>query len=397
MKTAYKNLLKFGLIFLIFLLLLTPLCRQKSVCAETPPKTSEEQSIEDSYLSQLDKLQLADLEAYFQSLFNSNEPLKSRLIAFIKGGDFDYASFGNKLLETLLKKLTDLFPSFACIVAISLTTGIIASIKSEANGKTATNMIFLIAYAASLVPLIGVLSTCFQATIYCIQEMKTQMDLIFPIMLTLTSASGASLTASLCQPAVGFFSTTIVSIIRSIVLPLTVAVIVFSMAGHISKDLKINKFTAFFTSLNKWIIGICVSVFGLFLTLQGITTSAYDGVVRRAAKYALGAGIPIVGGFLSGGFDLTIAGSILIKNSLGNMGIFLMGSVLFEPFVLLIGVTLLLRLSAAITQPFGDTRISDFLGETANYLQYCTASLLLTAFLYFLTVMVMIFASEALF
>ena len=165
----------------------------------------------------------------------------------------------------------------------------------------------------------------------------------------------------------------------------------------LSKELKINKFTAFFKSINKWIIGICISVFGLFFTLQGITAATYDGVARRAAKYAIGNGIPIVGGFLSGGFDLAIAGSILIKNSLGSMSIFLMLSVLFEPIVLLLSVTLFLRFTAAVTQPFGDSRISDFLGETADNLHYCTAGLLLTAFLYFLSIMLLVSASEVLF
>ena len=72
-------------------------------------------------------------------------------------------------------------------------------------------------------------------------------------------------------------------------------------------------------------------------------------------------------------------------------------SVLFEPIALLIAVNLLLRLVSAITQSFGEGRISDFLGETAENLHYCTAGLLFVAFLYFLSIVVMIFSTEALF
>ena len=144
-------------------------------------------------------------------------------------------------------------------------------------------------------------------------------------------------------------------------------------------------------------IGISVSVFGLFFSLQGLTSATYDGVVRRAAKYAIGNGIPIIGGFLSGGFDLAVASSVLIKNSLGSMGVFLMVFVLFEPLILLISVNLLLRLTSAVTQPFGDSRISDFLGETADNLQYCMAGLLFTAFLYFIIIIIMVGVSEGLF
>ena len=188
-----------------------------------------------------------------------------------------------------------------------------------------------------------------------------------------------------------------VAVIQKVVFPITVTIILFSLAAHLTKELKIGKFTAFFKSINKWIIGICVSVFGIFFTLQGITAATHDGIVRRATKYALGNGIPIIGGFLSGGFDLAVAGSVLIKNSLGTMGIFLMITVLFEPIVLLASINLLLRLTAAITQPFGDSRLSDFLGETADNLHYCTAGLLMTAFLYFLSIMLMVYSTEALF
>ena len=107
--------------------------------------------------------------------------------------------------------------------------------------------------------------------------------------------------------------------------------------------------------------------------------------------------MPSVGGFLSGGFDLAVAGSVLIKNSLGSLSIFLMISVLFEPLILLISVNLLLRWTAAITQPFGESRISDFLGETADNLNYCSAGLLFVAFMYFLSVVILVTATEALF
>jgi stage III sporulation protein AE len=216
-------------------------------------------------------------------------------------------------------------------------------------------------------------------------------------MLTLIATSGGSLTVALCKPAVAFFTTTIVSVIFSVVFPLTVAIIAFSMASNLTKELKINKFTAFFKSINKWVIGLSISVFGIFITLQGLTAATHDGIVRRAAKYAIGSGVPIVGGFLSGGFDLAVAGTVLIKNSLGNLSVFLMVSVLFEPMVLLIATNVLLRFTAAITQPYGESRISDFLGETADNLHYCSAGILFTAFMYFLSVVILVTATEALF
>lgn len=346
----------------------------------------------------LKTLDLEALQEYVNSLNQfSDTNVAERLLAYIGGESLNYESIGKEIKGILFERVMEILPSFACIAAITLLSGLISTMKSGSNARTSAEMIFLITYAAALIPLIAVLSECFQTARESILSMQTQMQIVFPLMLTLMAASGGTLSAAVCRPAVGFFATNIVSVISSVVYPITIMIIVFSMAGNLTKELKISRFTTFFKSINKWIIGICISVFGIFFTLQGITSATYDGVVRRAAKYAIGNGIPIVGGFLSGGFDLAVAGSVLIKNSLGSMSIFLMIAVVFEPVVLLVSVNMLLRLTSAITQPFGDGRISDFLGETADNLNYCTAGLLITAFLYFLSIMLMVCASEVLF
>ncbi len=368
------------------------------VSAEEPNHSvSTAEELEDTVIEQLGKLDLKGLEEYIQSLNDlSNVSITDRFLQYIRGGEFNFENFGKEIKAILFSKITQLLPAFACITAVTLLSGLISTLKSG-GGQASTEMIFLITYVAALIPLIGILTEVIQTSQESLRSMKKQMEIVYPLMLTTMAASGGSVSAAVCRPAVAFFSSSIVSVIEKVVFPLTIAVIVFSMAGKLTNQLKIEKFTAFFKSINKWIIGICVSVFGIFFTLQGITAATYDGVVRRAAKYAVSNGIPIVGGFLSGGFDLAVAGGILIKNSLGSMSIFLMLYVLFEPIALLVAVNVLLRLIAAVTQPFGESRISNFLGETAENLHYCTAGLLFTAFLYFLSIMVIIFSTEALF
>ena len=400
-KKTRKRLCFFVLLFISLCIFTSSTFSVISVRAEDAKDgldSSAEEVLGENIREQLDNLDLEALQEYVSSLDGlSNTDVKDRLMEYVQGVGIDYENFIQDLLKIFFADVGKLLPAFACIAAISLLSGLIAMMKSTTAGKTSSEMVFLIAYAASLIPLIAVLTECFSASIQSISEMSKQMQIVFPLMLTLLSASGGAVTAAVCQPAVVFFATTIVSVVQSVVFPLAILIVAFSMASNLTKELKINKFTQFFKSINKWVIGVCISVFGLFFTLQGITSASYDGVVRRAAKYAIGNGVPIVGGFLSGGFDLAVAGSVLIKNSLGSMSIFLLLFILFEPIVLLVSTNLLLRLTAALTQPFGDSRISDFLGETADNLHFCTAGVLFVAFLYFLSIVVMICCTEALF
>ena len=380
----------------IFLFLFSSVTSIHIVSANT--KEEPQNMLNETVKEQIEALDLEELEAYIDSLgYFSNKSLSERLAEYIKSGTINYEGIWEQIRIVLFAKIAEILPAFACIAAIVLLSGLLSTMKITNGINASAEMIYLITYVAALIPLLIVLTECFQVSMGCISAMKTQIQLIFPLMLTLMAASGGALTAAVCRPAVGFFAANIVSVIHSLVFPLTITIIVLSIASSMTKELKIGKFTAFFKSINKWIIGVCVSAFGIFFTLQGLTAANYDGIVRRTAKYAIGNGIPIVGGFLSGGFDLAVAGSVLIKNSLGNMSIFLMLSVIFEPIVLLISVNLLLRLTAAMAQPLGDGRISDCLEETAGNLQYCMAGILFTAFLYFLSIMLMVCASEALF
>ncbi|MFQ9739238.1 MAG: stage III sporulation protein AE [Christensenellaceae bacterium] len=367
-------------------------------CLRLRRKGDGKEELNQNILDQIDKLDTEELQKYIDSLgVFSDKNVGERIFDYIKGEKFDYGSFGQQILNVLFEDVKNMLPAFACICAVALLCGILSSVKSSFADQTSADVIFLVGYAAALIPVLAVLTECFSRAWASVASMQKQMQLVFPILMTLMAASGGSVSAAIYQPAVAFLSTSIVSIVSSVVLPLTLTIIAFSMAGNLSGELKLNNFSSFFKSINKWIIGACVSVFGLFFTVQGLTAATYDGITRRAAKYAIGTGVPIVGGFLSGGFDLAVAGSVLIKNSLGSLSIFLMVSVLFEPLVLLMAANLFLRLTAAVTQPLGESRISNFLGETADNLNYCTAGLLFVAFLYFIGIVLVICSSEVIF
>ena len=396
-KTCRKTSFSLIVFILFFISLFIFMPVTVSVKADAANSTQDE-ALEESIRDQLDKLDLEELQAYLDSLGNqSGKGVKDALLEYISGGNFDYKSFGKEMVLVLFSQVAEIMPYFACIMAISLLSGLLSSMQDGLAHGSSIKTVHLIAYAAALIPLIAVLAECISETVGGITSMQKQMSAVYPIMMTLLAACGNTVTVAVCRPAVGFFATAISTILCEIVMPLTLVIMSFSFIANFTKTLKIEKFTAFFKSVNKWIIGVSISIFGLFFTLQGITAAAYDGVVRRAAKYAIGNGIPIVGGFLSGGFDLAVAGGVLIKNALGSMGIFLMISVLLEPLILLISVGVMLRLTAAIAQPLGDGEISGVLAQTADNLNYCVACLLFVAFLYFLSILIMICCTETIF
>mgnify|MGYP005796441323 FL=1 len=210
------------------------------------------------------------------------------------------------------------------------------------------------------------------------------------------AASGGAVSAGIYRPAVAFLSSAVCEMFSAVVLPTSVAVIVLTFIGCLSDEVKTTKLGDFFKSLNKWLIGLTLGLLGIFLTVQGISAAQYDGLSLRAAKYLVSGSVPIVGGFLSGGLDLVLAGSALIKNAVGSFAVFLLFGVILRPVLLFAAFQIFLRLSAAAAEPVGG-KISAFLSRLASDCGFFIAGLCCIAFLYFLTLVLLVCSTGVIF
>lgn len=358
--------------------------------AQTEEETAKEE-LEESIKDLLDTLDTQELQDYLDSLTElKGTSVKERLLELITGDfSFDYPSVFQAALSFVWEEGRGMIPAFAVILAVSLLCGVLNSAKSGFINSTMSDIIHFVCYlsvgAAVLSCLIGVLQAGFSA----VNEMQRQMEIVYPILLTLMAASGGSVSAGVFRPAVAFMSGGICALFQNVVLPTSVAVVVIGFVGNLSAEVKTEKLGELFKSINKWLIGLTLGLFSLFLTVQGITTAQYDGLSLRAVKYVLSGSVPIVGGFLSGGVDLVIAGSALIKNAIGSFSLLLLFSTVLRPVLLFAVFHLFLRIGAAATEPAGG-KISAFLARLASDSGYFLAALLCVAFLYFLTLLLLV-------
>ncbi len=365
--------------------------RAETQCTVTTQAQDGEKILKESIDELLQDLNVEELQEYLSSLSDfSSWSVTDKIAELIDGGAMDYTNVFSALISVFSDAVLDMLPSFAVICAIALICGILNTVKTEFLQNSTAEIIFFVCYAAVLVVLLSQLIRVFTLSYDTMLNLKRQMEIIFPILLTLMAASGGSVSATVYQPAVAFLCGGVSDILTQIVLPFTLIIFVLSMVSHFNKNVKLQGFVSLFKSTNKWLIGLCVTVFGIFLSVQGLTSATYDGISLRAAKYAISNSVPIVGGFISNGFDLVLAGSTLIKNSLGVIGIFVLLSSVLQPVVTIIGFSLVLRLTAAVCEPIGDERISTFLNQISDGTGYLIACLFSLAFLYFLTILLLI-------
>lgn len=357
--------------------------------------TSEEQEaldrLEEEVEELLGSLDTDELQAYLDSFDEYRGKDVKEMLASLVTGDFalKYDSLFEAVLGLVWEEGRAMLPAFAVILAVAVLCGILNSAKNGFLQGTMSDIIHFAAYVSVGAVILAVLTNVLQTGFSAIAQMQKQMQIVCPILLTLMAASGGAVSAGVFRPAVAFLSSGICELFTAVVLPTSVVVIALTFAGHLSPEVRCEKLGGLFKSVNKWLIGLTLGLFTLFLTVQGIASAQYDGISLRTIKYLVSGSVPIVGGFLSGGVDLVLAGSSLIKSALGSFSVFLLFATILRPVLLFAAFQLFLRLCAAATEPVGG-KISSFLSSLANDCGFFVAGLLCVAFLYLLTVILLV-------
>lgn len=376
--------------------------------AETQAAASEEkgesgeEELWDNIETILGNLDTDALDEYLASLSEEQREqfggsdFSEKVMALLSGDyAIDYENALEAIASLVFDGLSGLLPTFCIILSIAILCGILNRFKSSFAERGTERLIFFLCYGAVLVLILSSLSGVVSDCISAVSSMRAQMQAIFPVLLTLVVTCGGSVSAAVYRPAALFLSDGVVQVVSGVVFPLAILVCVLHMAGHMNGEIKLQNFTSFFSSVIKWVLGITLTAFSVFLTVQGITSATYDGISFKAARYAIGNSVPVVGGFLSGGLDLLMAGGMLIKNSVGMCGILLLVIVIAVPLVQLVVYNLFLKLTAAVTEPVGAEGISGFLSSLSGAVNYFIAGLLAVGFMYFVTVLLLICSSNA--
>ena len=133
------------------------------------------------------------------------------------------------------------------------------------------------------------------------------------------------------------------------------------------------------------------SIFMSFVTVQGITGATLDSVAVGTAKFALSSYIPILGGYLSDGFDLVLASCVLIKNSIGLSVLIILICLILVPLLEIIIFMLGLKAVAAIIEPVTDNRMSELVAKMSDNLMPLILAILGISFMFFIMIMLIIY------
>lgn len=318
-----------------------------------------------------------------KQLFSSGSFVE-KLKLVISGKYADTSSnFFAGVLSIFWANLRGYLPIIAGIVSISILGGMVAALKPMSGTKSIGNVVHFVTYGVVITFLGATLVEVIKSTTATLTTLKGLFDGLFPILLTLLTAVGGTVSVGIYQPAIALISGIIINFITYFLLPLFIFSIVFSIVGNLSNNMRLDKFVSFLQSTFKWTIGLCFTIFLGFVSIQGIMAGAVDGLSIRTAKYAIKSYVPIVGGYVSDGMGIILASSMLIKNAVGGVGLFLLLSTVISPIFNVVVFMLALKFMSAIIEPIGDKKIANFVSDISKSLALLVALLVAISFMYF--------------
>lgn len=344
--------------------------------------------LEDTTSDALDDLDVSELEKILDNtqqaarLFGGKSFLEK--LASIINGDFadDSTSIWEALINLIFDNILSFLPIIATVIAVSILGGMIQNLKPNFSGKSIGSVVHFVTYGVVVILIFTVITRMITVTTGTIGSIKAQMDAVFPILLTMLSAVGGSVSVSVYQPAMALLASLIINIFTIFLMPLFLISVVLSLVSNLSNNVKLDKFISFINSLFKWVIGLVFTIFIGFASIQGITAGSIDGLSIKTAKFAIKSYVPIVGSYISDGFYIILASSSLIKNAVGACGLLLLVGTILAPIIQLVIFMLALKLMAGIIEPLGDGKIASFVSTLSKSMTMLISMIVAVSFMY---------------
>ena len=335
-----------------------------------------------------DGLNTKDIEKYLDELippFGENGDLKNFVKSVMSGKSENYDSLFKYLFSIVTYGFREKLPSFVSLFILIIFAALVKLISPSDKPQGASELANYAIFTAIICIVSGVVYGIISNAENTLEKMSRFTEAIYPIVLTLTIACGASSSAATVTPTALFVSDTVIIIVKNVVFPIIIFMLAIAIASNMNKSIKLKGLFGFLSSFMKWGIGLFTVVFSLFLGINGLNSGAIDGLGYKTAKYAVGSTLPLVGGVVGDGLNMMIASAAIIKNAFGMLAVFVIFSVAIIPIIETIVLSLVLKLIAAVTEPFSDPRIGEFISGGITVINFIVAALVIVSFMYIIS------------
>ena len=261
------------------------------------------------------------------------------------------------ILRLLLGEVYDGAKLMALVLAMSVLSSYLSGLKSGFGGAAVADCAF---YACFTV-ISGIASAAFYEAALCasqaIENVAVFMRFIVPVLVTTLLTSGAAISAQTLEPTLLAIVEVAVWVIETVFIPGVMISTALNIVNGMSDKFKTDRMVKLLNSAVKWGLSVMLTVFVSLAGLKSIASAGADGLAVKLSKFAASNLIPMIGGILAESVETVLNCSVVIKNSVGILGIICLILIALLPVLKLGALLIIFRITAAVAEPVSEPKL----------------------------------------
>ncbi|OAS85193.1 MULTISPECIES: stage III sporulation protein AE [Metabacillus] len=386
-------------LILISLFLAIPINVQAS---ETPQQTEEPDTPNANMIvdEQVEKLEINDIKNYWDEVMTEYggflpESQKGSLLQFLSGEkELSFQEWMKAFLKFLFHELLANGKLLGTLILLTVFSMLLQLLQNAFNQSAVSKVAYALVYMVLIIIALNSFHVAIQYTNNAIQSMTNFILALIPLLLALMASSGGLASAAFFHPVIIFLMNTSGLLIQNIVLPLLFLSALLNIVSTLTDQYKVTQLAGLLRNISIGLLASFLTIFLGVISVQGASAAVTDGITIRTAKFITGNFIPVLGRMFTDATDTVISASILLKNTVGVIGVAILLLIAAFPAIKVLSLAFIYKFAASILQPLGGGPVIACLDIISKSVIYIFAALAIVSLMFFLSLTVIIAAGN---
>lgn len=280
------------------------------------------------------------------------------------------------------------------LIIMTIFSVILQSMHTAFEKSVVSKIAYFVVYLVLIYITLNSFYLVFNYAKQSIDMMSSFMIALLPLLIALIATFGQVITISFFHPIIIFLIHISGILTTNFIFPLLYLSALLMIVSHLNENFQATHLAELFKTISLSIIGIFFTIFLGVMSVQGTASAIQDGVALKTTKFITGNFIPVIGRSFTDAADTFLAAALLLKNAIGIVGLIIIVTIAIFPAIKIMVISFIYKLAAALLQPLGNSPVITSLNIISKYIMYVLACLITVTFMFFLSIVIIIVASN---
>lgn len=314
----------------------------------------------DTYVQEMmQQMDLSELEGYLEQNEITEDISFSELVQGLLKGEIslDGEELWEKVVTVLWGELSKSKSLLMQVLLLAVCCSFLHNFSDIFRNTYIADMCFLFIYMEIIILLLRSFSIMHHLVTDTLQQLVDFMNMLIPIFCMVLSLGMANLSAA------GFYELAFLVIylvqwlMLMVLVPAVQIYVVMEFINHFMPGEKLQRMCELLEDGVRWCLKFMVAVVVSLNVIQSMVAPAIDRLKVSSVSKTLQM-IPGIGNATGALSEMLLGAGMVMRNSVGVAGIMILAMILSVPVIKLCLLSVLYKITAAVTEPISDKRIS---------------------------------------